>query len=103
MKIILTKQEAERNLETYLFHKLEEAPMQVLIEEPIHEVHTVKYTSGMVQSLWIATVSPTDTYANFASIKITLIKLYRELHFKLTGENVSLLAAKNFIESHKAH
>jgi ribosomal protein L7/L12 len=105
MKITVTKQEAERTLETYFFHKLEEAPLSVHIEdmEPVQKIHSVTYTSEMVQSLWKYCVSPTDTYVNFAHIKITLIKVYRELHFRLTGENVSLLNAKNFIESHKAH
>jgi ribosomal protein L7/L12 len=101
MKITVTKQEAERNLKAYFHHKLDEDQISVEVSEI--EAHTANYTSGMVQSLWIATVSPTDTYANFAHIKITLIKVYRELHFRLTGENVSLLNAKNFIESHKAH
>ena len=102
MKIILTKQEAERNLETYFYRKLEEAPMQVLIEvQPVREIHSVTYSSVMVECLWMDSVPPTDTNPNYASVKIMLIKLYRDLHHRLTGEQVSLLRAKNFIESHK--
>jgi len=103
MKITVTKQEAERTLETYFFHKLEEAPMSVHIEdmEATHEVHSVTYMSTTVQNLWINCVPPTDTNANYASVKIALIKLYRDLHLRLTGAQVSLLTAKEFVESHK--
>jgi hypothetical protein len=103
MKITVTKQEAERTLETYFFHKLEEAPMSVHIEDmkPIREFASVTYSSVMVQCLWMDSVPPTDTNPNHAAVKITLIKLYRDLHHKLTGEEVSLLRAKNFIENHK--
>ena len=105
MKIILTKQEAERNLETYFYHKLEEAPMQVFIEDmkPPREVDSVPYSSTMVECLWMDSVPPTDTNPNYAAVKVALIKLYRDLHHKLTGEQVSLLRAKNFIESHKSY
>lgn len=103
MKITLTKQEAERNLETYFYRKLEEAPMQVIIEDmkPVREIHSVTYSSVMVECLWMDSVPPTDTNPNYASVKVMLIKLYRDLHHRLTGEQVSLLRAKNFIESHK--
>jgi hypothetical protein len=103
MKITVTKQEAERTLETYFFHKLEEAPMSVHIEdmEPVREIHSVTYTSAMVQDLWTRCAPPTDTYAHYANMKVTLIKLYRDLHHKLTGYQVSLLEAKHFVESHK--
>jgi len=103
MKITVTKQEAERTLETHFFHKLEEAPLSVHIEdmEPIREVHSVTYMSTTVQNLWINCVPPTDTNANYASVKIALIKLYRDLHLRLTGAQVSLLTAKEFVESHK--
>jgi len=33
-------------------------------------------------------------------MKVTLMKLYRDLHHKLTGYQVSLLEAKHFVESH---
>ncbi len=105
MKITLTKQEAERNLETYFFHKLKEAPMQVFIEDmkPAREVASVPYSSTMVECLWIDSIPPTDTNPNYAAVKIGLIKLYRDLYHRLTGEQVSLVRAKNFIENHKAH
>jgi hypothetical protein len=103
MKITVTKQEAERALETHFFHKLEEAPLSVHIEdmEPIREIHSVTYTSDMVQALWTRCAPPTDTNAHYASMKVTLIKLYRDLHLRLTGAQVSLLTAKEFVESHK--
>jgi hypothetical protein len=103
MKITLDKQEAKRNLKAYFHHKLDEDQISVHIEdmEPVREIHSVTYTSDMVQELWTRCVPPTDTNANYASVKIALIKLYRDLHHKLTGYQVSLLEAKNFVESHK--
>jgi ribosomal protein L7/L12 len=105
MKITVTKQEAERALETHFFHKLEEAPLSVHIEdmEPIREVHAVTYTSMMVQDLWTRCAPATDTSEQYAAKKVTLIKLYRDLHCNLTGYQISLLEAKNFVESHKRH
>jgi hypothetical protein len=103
MKITVTKQEAERTLETYFFHKLEEAPMSVNIEdmEPIREVHTVTYTSLMVQDLWSDLMQPSDKDERLGPVKIRMIKLFMGLHHKLTGHTCSLINAKNFIESHK--
>jgi hypothetical protein len=105
MKITVSKQEAERALEVHFFHKMEEAPLSVHIEdmEPIREVHTITYSSMMVQDLWMGCVPATDTSEQYASKKVTLIKLYRDLHNKLTGYQISLLEAKNFVESHKRH
>jgi hypothetical protein len=102
MKITVNKQEAERLLAHYFFIRLDE-DVEVHIEDmkPIREVHSVTYMSTTVQNLWINCVPPTDTNANYASVKIALIKLYRDLHLRLTGAQVSLLTAKEFVESHK--
>jgi hypothetical protein len=103
MKITVNKQEAERFLSQYFYQKLDEdVEDTILAEEPIREIHTVTYTSEMVQELWTNFVQPTNNNETLWPAKITLIKLFRGLHLKLTGMQCSLVQAKNFIESHKA-
>lgn len=104
MKITINKQEAERMLTHYFNQKLDEHIEHVQISdmEPIREVHAVTYTSGMVQELWSDFVQPTNNNERLIPAKISLIKLFMGLHYKLTGTRCGLTQAKNFVESHKA-
>ncbi len=87
----------------YFNQKLDEHIEHVQISdmEPIREVHAVTYTSEMVQELWGDFVAPTNLMPNLEPVKVTLIKLFKGLHYKLTGTQCDLMTAKNFIESHK--
>jgi hypothetical protein len=103
MKITLDKPEAERLLAHYFYLKLDEDIERVEISdmEPIREVHSVTYTSLMVQDLWSDLMQPSDKDERLATVKIRMMKFFMGLHLKLTGYPCSLINAKNFIESHK--
>jgi hypothetical protein len=103
MKITVNKQEAERFLSHYFYQKFDEDIEHVQISdmEPIREVHSVTYTSLMVQDLWSDLMQPSNRDERLAPVKIRMIKLFMGLHLKLTGYPCNLLNAKNFIESHK--
>ena len=102
MKITVNKQEAERFLASYFYQKLDEDVSIEILAETTREVHTVTYTSEMVQDLWTNFVQPTNNDERLISLKLTLVKFFMGLHLKLTGTQCGLIQAKNFVESQKA-
>jgi hypothetical protein len=96
VKITLTKQEAERNLETYFYHKLEEAFLSITISEcsPL-------LTPQELDDLWRKNIRPVNDVPELKSAKIDLMKFYRDLHNQLTRTAPGLDQMKRFVETHK--
>lgn len=104
MKITLDKAQAERILLTHFARTFDEVVEEVSIvatEEAETKFVSVQTTSLMLQNAWRESISATNDNTSYRPFKIVLIRLFLNLHLKLTGHRASLSEAKHFVESHE--